>query len=80
MAAPLRKSPIEGRLSNVLRHVFLVWPQRRRQRTRLLELEPHELRDIGICRKDALREGRKPFWQGVPRSSPSHPDTSNSPH
>lgn len=62
--APRRRMPAVARkIRNVLRLVLLVWPQRRRQRARLLELEPHELRDIGMDRADALHEGRKPFWR-----------------
>jgi uncharacterized protein YjiS (DUF1127 family) len=34
-----------------------------RQRQALLGLDDHLLRDIGISREEAEREGRKPFWQ-----------------
>lgn len=43
--------------------VFLVWPERRRQRLDLLELDDDRLRDLGIGRCEAEREGRKPFWR-----------------
>jgi uncharacterized protein YjiS (DUF1127 family) len=36
---------------------------RQRQRRRLLELEDHMLKDIGISRRQALEEGSKPFWK-----------------
>ena len=38
--------------------------ERRRERRMLLGLDERMLRDIGISRADALREGGKPFWQG----------------
>lgn len=34
-----------------------------RQRRALLSLDDAMLKDIGISRVDALREGRKPFWR-----------------
>jgi uncharacterized protein YjiS (DUF1127 family) len=34
-----------------------------RQRQALLGLDDHLLRDIGISREEAEREGRKPFWK-----------------
>lgn len=34
-----------------------------RQRTELLSLSDHELRDIGISRYDAVTEARKPLWR-----------------
>lgn len=39
------------------------WRQRYRQRRRLLSLPPEMLKDIGISRADAVREGSKPFWR-----------------
>lgn len=39
------------------------WSERRRQRVALLELSDHMLKDIGIGRGEAYREGRKPFWR-----------------
>ncbi|MGC3873629.1 DUF1127 domain-containing protein [Halomonas sp. GXIMD04776] len=32
-------------------------------RQRLLELDTHQLKDIGLSRADAVREGCKPFWK-----------------
>jgi uncharacterized protein YjiS (DUF1127 family) len=48
----------------LLRGIALVegWIERRRQRRALLELSDHVLKDIGISRSEAQREGRKPFW------------------
>lgn len=34
-----------------------------RQRRALLALDAAMLKDLGISRADALREGGKPFWQ-----------------
>lgn len=42
--------------------IWHIWPDRYRQRSHLLEMEPHRLDDIGISRAEAGREGRKPFW------------------
>lgn len=39
------------------------WIERYRQRRALLELSDHMLKDIGINRAEAVREGRKPFWR-----------------
>jgi uncharacterized protein YjiS (DUF1127 family) len=41
----------------------LVWIDRARQRRQLLALNDLELRDIGISRYDAIKEGDKPFWR-----------------
>ncbi|MHB2267654.1 DUF1127 domain-containing protein [Aliihoeflea sp. PC F10.4] len=61
---PCHRPPsLTHRNCSALRLIFRIWPQRRDQRARLLELEPHELRDIGIDRDEALREGCKPFWR-----------------
>lgn len=38
------------------------WIERHRQRNALLELNDAMLKDIGISRADATREGSKPFW------------------
>ena len=40
------------------------WLERRRQRRALLELNDNLLKDIGLTRSDAYREGNKPFWRG----------------
>lgn len=38
------------------------WIERHRQRNALLGLNDAMLKDIGISRADAAREGGKPFW------------------
>jgi len=47
------------RSGDLLRH----WAARRRQRRALSELDDRLLRDIGLTRDAATREGRKPFWR-----------------
>jgi uncharacterized protein YjiS (DUF1127 family) len=37
--------------------------QRRRQRNALLELSDRQLKDIGVTREQAQKEGHKPFWR-----------------
>ena len=39
------------------------WLVRRRTRRALAALDPHQLRDIGVPRADALRESRR-WWSG----------------
>jgi uncharacterized protein YjiS (DUF1127 family) len=39
------------------------WRDRAVQRRLLLAMDERMLRDIGISRVDAHREGRKPFWR-----------------
>jgi uncharacterized protein YjiS (DUF1127 family) len=51
-----------ARLSSVFKRGLLLW-DRQRQRRVLLDLDDHQLRDIGKTREDALIEGRKPFWK-----------------
>ena len=38
------------------------WQARAEQRYRLAELDRRALEDIGLSRKQALAEARKPFW------------------
>ncbi|NYZ15952.1 DUF1127 domain-containing protein [Azospirillum sp. RWY-5-1] len=52
-----------GRGWRTLRAILVRWLERRRQRLALRDLDHHLLRDIGISRSDARREGRKPFWR-----------------
>ena len=40
------------------------WNRRQSTRKALLEMSDHMLKDIGISRADALREGSKAFWRG----------------
>jgi|tagenome__1003787_1003787.scaffolds.fasta_scaffold20947077_2 uncharacterized protein YjiS (DUF1127 family) len=39
------------------------WRERARQRRALADLPDFILRDIGVSRVDARREGEKPFWR-----------------
>ena len=39
------------------------WQRRHRMRRELLSLDDRLLRDMGLSRYDALREGRRPFWR-----------------
>jgi uncharacterized protein YjiS (DUF1127 family) len=41
---------------------LLDWAERRQQRRRLLELDDHMLKDIGLSRADAMREAGL-FWR-----------------
>ncbi|SMF32534.1 Uncharacterized conserved protein YjiS, DUF1127 family [Tistlia consotensis] len=43
--------------------LLLLWQERANERLRLREMDDHMLKDIGISRVDALREGEKPFWR-----------------
>ena len=38
------------------------WLQRAAQRRALAELDDHRLWDIGVTRRAAAREARRPFW------------------
>ena len=38
------------------------WSERSAQRRRLLQLDDHQLRDIGLTRADIEKEASKPFW------------------
>ncbi len=39
--------------------------QLRRERNQLLELNDHQLRDIGLTRRDVIREARRHFWDDI---------------
>lgn len=39
------------------------WSVRRRTRRQLIQLNAHQLRDIGLHREEAMREGTLPFWR-----------------
>ena len=45
-------------LANWIDHLL----QRRRSRLVLLEMTDHQLKDIGVSRRDAHSEGIRPFW------------------
>jgi uncharacterized protein YjiS (DUF1127 family) len=41
-----------------------LWMDRHRQRRALLAMSDHMLKDLGLSRSDAGREGGKRFWEG----------------
>ena len=41
---------------------LLRWQELAQQRRRLLALDDRMLKDIGITRAEAMREGTRPFW------------------
>ena len=62
---PVRAAPrfeLVSRLQDCVAFVFRLM-DRQRQRHALLELDTHLLNDIGVSRRQALAEGRKPFWR-----------------
>ena len=44
-----------------------LWRSRQRERRDLIKLDDRFLRDIGITRRQALEEAKKPFWIGTSR-------------
>lgn len=50
-------------LARMARTIWLIWPDRCKQRRDLGDLDDALLRDIGISRREALRESAKHFWQ-----------------
>lgn len=42
---------------------LLQWQETYRGRRHLLELDDAHLKDLGLSRADAMREGRKAFWR-----------------
>jgi len=46
-----------------LRKAYGLAIARSRQRRQLLEMDDHQLKDIGITRAEAELEGRKPIWK-----------------
>ncbi|MCV6611500.1 MAG: DUF1127 domain-containing protein [Amphritea sp.] len=44
-------------------HKLKLWERNYRSRRQLLTLAPDQLKDIGLSRADALREGKLPFWK-----------------
>ena len=43
-------------------HALLRWQELAQQRRRLLALDDRMLKDIGMTRAEAMREGTRPFW------------------
>ncbi|MGF7160011.1 uncharacterized protein YjiS (DUF1127 family) [Rhodoligotrophos appendicifer] len=54
---------VVSRIAHVSWLLLCHWPERRQQRLALREMEAHHLVDIGITRREALQESRKPFWR-----------------
>jgi uncharacterized protein YjiS (DUF1127 family) len=49
---------------------LLRWQELNRQRHSLLQLDDRMLKDLGLSRADAQREGLRPFWdQGIDHTS-----------
>ena len=57
---PLGRSP-RAFLDSLVRRIAAARALRR-QRTRLIDLDAHMLRDIGLPEDDAVREARRAFW------------------
>ncbi|MEC9244458.1 DUF1127 domain-containing protein [Nitratireductor rhodophyticola] len=60
-APPLGRKASGFTLRSVLRRVE-TWLGKRRSRLALLQLTDEQLRDVGISRDEARREGLRPFW------------------
>lgn len=52
-----------GRSAKEFLRAIRKWNRRYRTRRDLLEMEDRILKDIGINRSDALKEGKKAFWE-----------------
>lgn len=50
-------------LAHMVAMIFHIWPDRRKQRRDLREMDDDRLHDLGISRSEAKREGEKRFWQ-----------------
>ncbi|TIT04371.1 DUF1127 domain-containing protein [Mesorhizobium sp.] len=64
-ARPSGRRTYVNRLVRVVRSLFMwigTMVDRRRSRLVLLEMTDDQLKDIGISRSDAHREGLRPFW------------------
>ena len=58
----LRPARILRRVGVRLVLALLRWHELAQQRRRLLSLDDRMLKDIGITRAEAMREGTRPFW------------------
>ena len=58
----LANTPSGSVVGHLLKTAWATW-DRQRQRRALLDLDAHTLRDIGITREEAVKEGLKPFWK-----------------
>lgn len=43
--------------------ILALWKRNSKTRQQLLELDEHQLNDIGIDRRIAVEEGNRTFWQ-----------------
>lgn len=67
LPTPFAHATTPNRFHRVLKRglcVLLVWQQRLKDRDTLESMSESRLRDIGLTRRQAMREARKPFWQG----------------
>ena len=55
--------PAPSLIAVKLAWAYVLWSQRRESRKHLARLDDHLLRDIGLSRKEADLEMRKPFWR-----------------
>ena len=64
--APGVRTTTPDHLGRVLKRclmLLLVWEQRLKDRDTLEGMSQSRLHDIGLSRRQAMREARKPFWQ-----------------
>ena len=67
LTTPFAQATTPDRFCRALKRglcVLLVWEQRLKDRDTLAGMPESRLRDIGLSRRQAMREARKPFWQG----------------
>ncbi len=65
LVGPSSRRGFVGRIVHVVRSLARQLDalfERRRGRLALLEMTDEQLRDIGVSRGDAYREGIRPFW------------------
>lgn len=58
-----RKGNVRADLVATLTETLKRWERNYRSRRQLLSLDAGQLKDIGLSRADALKEGRLPFWK-----------------
>ena len=64
--AGTRGGPAQTRGGGVLAllvRLLLLWQERSNERMKLLEMDEHMLKDIGVSRSMAEQEADKPFWR-----------------
>lgn len=59
----MRLRPTLGSMLLALVNRLLLWQERSNERMKLLEMDDHMLKDIGISRAAAAREAEKAFWR-----------------